>query len=109
MLRSVQGELRPGGRLKLSFAAGPVTLPVGVTIKEFAPGERIRWVGGALGVSGDHSYLFSVNNPGMTRVTSRECFSGLGARLITGPVFAKLDGETHHSMERFKALVEAAT
>ncbi|MDB4967557.1 MAG: hypothetical protein JWN44_3246 [Myxococcales bacterium] len=107
MLRAVSGELRHRGQLKLSFAAGPATLPVKVTIEEYSPGERIRWLGGALGVRGDHSYLFSVNNPGLTRVTSRECFSGLGARLIAGPVFAKLDGEVHRSMERFKALVEA--
>jgi hypothetical protein len=107
MLRSVSGELRLGGRLKLGFVAGPTTLPVTVNIEEYSPGERIRWVGGALAIRGDHSYLFSVNNPGITRVTSRECFSGLGARLIAGPVFAKLDGEVHQSMERFKALVEA--
>jgi len=107
MLREVSGELRLGGRLKLGFIAGPTTLPVTVTIEELVPGERIRWKGGALGVRGDHSYLFAVNHPGLCRVTSRECFSGLGARLIAGPVFAKIDGEVHHSMERFKALVEA--
>lgn len=108
MLRAVDGELRTGGRLKLVFEAGPASLPVDVRIEEYKPGEIVRWIGGRLGVRGDHSYLFSVNNPGMTRVTSRECFSGFGARLITGPVFAKLDGEVHRSMERFKALVEAA-
>jgi hypothetical protein len=107
MLRAVRGELRAGGRLTLSFAAGPTTLPVDVNIEEYEPAQRIRWIGGKLGIRGDHSYLFSVNNPGLTRVTSRECFSGLGARLIAGPVFAKLDGEVHSSMERFKALVEA--
>jgi len=48
-----------------------------------------------------------VNSPGTTRVTSRECFSGIGARLITGPIFDKVDRETHQSMARFKALVEA--
>lgn len=107
-LRGVRGDgLAPGGRLTLLFAAGPATLPVRVDIRELAPGVRVRWVGGALGVRGDHFFSFDVNNPGTTRVTSGECFSGLGARLIQGPVFAKLDGEVHHSMERFKALVEA--
>ncbi len=99
--------LRAGGRLRFGFAAGPATFPVDVTIEEYRPREIVRWVGGKLGIRGDHFYSFSVNNPGTTRVTSRECFSGIGARLITGPIFAKLDGETHHSMERFKALVEA--
>lgn len=109
MLRAVEGELRAGGRLRLSFAAGPASFPVEVTIEEYRPRELVRWVGGRLGVRGDHFYSFSVNNPGTTRVTSRECFSGIGARLITGPIFEKLDGETHQSMERFKALVEAAS
>jgi hypothetical protein len=108
MLHRVDGELRAGGRLKLIFSAGPARLPVDVTIEQYKPGELVRWVGGRLGVRGDHSYIFDVNNPGTTRVTSRECFSGLGARLITGPIFDKLDGEVHQSMERFKALVEAA-
>ena len=107
MLGRVEGELRAGGRLTLYFAAGPASFPVEVKIEEYRPGELIRWVGGRLGVRGDHSYSFSVNNPGTTRVTSRECFSGIGARLITGPIFSKLDGETHLSMARFKALVEA--
>ncbi len=108
MLRAVDGELRAGGRLRLAFAAGPTSFPVEVTIEEYKPRELVRWVGGKLGVRGDHFYSFAVNNPGTTRVTSRECFSGIGARLITGPIFHKLDGETHQSMERFKALVEAA-
>ena len=108
MLRAVDGELRAGGRLRLAFAAGPANFPVDVTIEEYRPLELVRWIGGRLGVRGDHFYSFAVNNPGTTRVTSRECFSGIGARLITGPIFDKLDGETHQSMERFKALVEAA-
>ena len=108
MLHRVAGELRAGGKLTLVFAAGPAHVPVEVAIEEYQPKKLLRWVGGRLVVRGDHSYLFDVNNPGTTRVTSRECFSGFGARLITGPIFAKLDGETHQSMERFKALVEAA-
>lgn len=107
-LRGVRGEgLAPGGRLTLLFAAGPATLPIPIEIRELAWGARVRWVGGALGVRGDHFFSFAVNNPGTTRVTSAECFSGWGARLIQGPVLTKLDGEVHRSMERFRALVEA--
>lgn len=106
-LRGVKGELASGGRLTLLFAAGPTTLPVNVDIQELQPAAKIRWIGGAMGVRGDHSYLFSVNISGMTRVTSAECFSGLGARLIAGPLLSKLDGEVHQSMARFKQLVEA--
>lgn len=106
-LRQVRGELRAGGRLTLVFAAGPAALPVEVTVEEFTPGARVRWVGGKLGVRGDHTYSFETRAPGTTRFTSSETFSGLGARLIAGPIFARLDGETHQSMARFKALVEA--
>ncbi|HEY2748230.1 MAG TPA: SRPBCC domain-containing protein [Polyangia bacterium] len=109
MLAAVDGELCAGGRLRLSFAAGPARLPVDVRIEEFRPRALVRWIGGRLGVRGDHSYAFDVKIPGSTRVTSSETFSGLGARLITGPIFAKLDGETHESMARFKALVEGQT
>ncbi len=109
LLRRVRGgRLAVGEKLVLDFAAGPATLPVEVTIEECEPGGRIRWVGGRLGVRGDHCYTFAMNSPGLTRVTSSETFSGPGARLIAGPVFAFLDGEVHQSMERFKALVEAA-
>jgi hypothetical protein len=107
-LRAVRGELGPGGRLRLELAAGPTTLPVDVTIEEWQPGARVRWVGGRLGVMGDHSYSFEVHQPGLTRVTSAECFSGLGARLIAGPLLQMIDGGVHQSMKRFKALVEAA-
>jgi hypothetical protein len=106
-LRAVRGELCAGGRLTLSIAAGPAALPIRVTISELVVGERVRWKGGALGVSGDHSYSFTTPAVGLTRVTSREEFSGFGARLITGPIFDRLDGEVHQSMARFKALVEA--
>lgn len=108
LLHKVDGELRPGGKLTLVFAAGPARVPVEVTIADFRPRELVRWSGGRLGVRGDHSYSFGVHAAGTTRFTSSEHFSGFGARLITGPIFTKLDGETHHSMERFKALVEAA-
>jgi hypothetical protein len=106
-LRAVRGELRIGGRLTLSIAAGPTALPLQVTVEELVAGERVRWRGGALGVTGNHSYSFSTPAPGLTRVTSHEEFSGLGARLIAGPIFDRFDGEVHQSMARFKALVEA--
>lgn len=108
MLQRVEGDLRLGGKLRLRMAAGPTSLQLEATVEELVPRERVRWVASRLGVRGDHSYSFDVNHPGTTRVTSRESFSGIGARLIVGPVFTRFDKETHESMERFKALVEAA-
>jgi hypothetical protein len=106
-LRAVRGELRTGARLTLSIAAGPTALPLRVTVEELVPGQRVSWRGSALGVTGCHSYSFATPAAGLTRVTSHEEFSGLGARLIAGRVFDKFDGEVHQSMARFKALVEA--
>jgi hypothetical protein len=106
-LRAVQGELRSGGRLTLSIAAGPTALPLRITVDELVPGQRVSWRGSALGVTGCHRYEFETRAPGLTRVTSHEEFTGLGARLIAGPVFNRFDGEVHQSMARFKALVEA--
>lgn len=104
------GELRAGSKLELAFGAGPATIPafpVRVMVAEVVPLQKARWTGGALGIKGDHVFEFSVNIPGLTRVTSRECFSGLGSRLIAGPLLQRLDGAVHESMARFKALVEA--
>src|SRR5690349_21223255 len=75
--RAVGGEpWRIGGRVEITFHAGPVPLPVTVEVKELEPGRIVRWVGGRMGMSGNHSYTFSVNSPGLTRVTSHEEFSG---------------------------------
>jgi hypothetical protein len=105
-LRGVRGELGAGRRLTLLLAAGPATLPIDIVVEEWEPGRRVRWVGGKLGVRGDHSYSFAEKALGLVRAISSETFSGLGARLITGPILAKLDGEVHRSMARYKALVE---
>ena len=59
-----------------------------------------------MGLSGNHSYTFAVNSPGLTRVTSHEEFSGAATRWIPRRVIDRLDGEVHSSMERFKTLVE---
>jgi hypothetical protein len=105
-LSQVTGRLEANGALRLRFAAGPVPFPVDVAIRELEPGARVRWVGGALGVQGDHSYAFTATEHG-TRVSSREEFSGVGARLIPRVVLARLDGEVERSMRKLKALVEA--
>ena len=106
-LRSVSGELELGGRMTLQMGAGPANLPIHITVEELVQAERVRWIGGKLGVRGNHSFVFSTHAAGLTRVTSREEFSGLGARLIVGPLLARLDDEVHQSLSRFKTLVEA--
>jgi hypothetical protein len=98
---------RTGGRFAMVFDAG-IAVSVKVTVEELEPAARVRWVGGGLGISGDHVYTLEVKNPGTTRVTSHEEFSGIGARLINGRIKQIIDDEVHRSMARFKALVEGA-
>ena len=98
---------RLGGRIEIMFHAGPMAVPIAVEVEELTPGKLVRWRGGKLGLSGNHSYTFSVNSPGLTRVTSHEEFSGVTARWIPRKVIDRIDGEVHRSMERFKSLVES--
>jgi hypothetical protein len=107
--RALAGDpWRLGGKIEIVFQAGPVGMPVVVAVEELAPAKRVRWVGGRLGMSGNHSYDFEVNRTGLTRVTSHESFTGLATRWIPRTLFDRIDGEVHRSMERFKTLVEAA-
>src|SRR5262249_43344441 len=62
-LGRVDSELRAGGRLTLHLAAGAGRLQVPVTIEELEPSRRVRWVGGRMGIRGDHFYDFAVNIP----------------------------------------------
>ena len=57
--RGATASCAPGGKLTLYFAAGPARLPVDVRIEDYRPGELMRWIGGKLGVRGDHSYILS--------------------------------------------------
>jgi hypothetical protein len=109
-LRSVRADGDPfhvGGRFKMTLAVAPLMrVQVGCTVEEVDAPRKVRWVGGGFGVHGNHSYSLESRAPGFTRVTSHEDFSGVAARLLTGPIWSRLDGEVHRSMERFKTLVE---
>jgi hypothetical protein len=102
------GDWRIGGKLELQFDVG-MPVSVTVTVEELEPGKRVRWVGGRLGVAGNHWYSFSVNSPGLTRVTSHEEFTGMATRFLPRVVVDRIDDEVHRSMARFKALVEGRT
>ena len=96
---------RVGGRLRLALQVAFARMPIVVEIEELAPGRRVRWVGGSLGVRGNHAYDLDVRSPGLTRFTSHEEFTGAGSALMR-PLHRFLDGEAHKSMARFKAMVE---
>jgi uncharacterized protein YndB with AHSA1/START domain len=97
---------RVGARFTMRFAAGPLALPVTVTVEECDAPYKVRWVGGRLGLRGDHAYTIDVRAKGVTRFTSHEEFTGPLSRLVAGPVFARLDDATHRSMDLFRNLVE---
>jgi uncharacterized protein YndB with AHSA1/START domain len=105
-LARAAGELRVGGKLELTFAAGEKPIPITVAIEELAPQSLIRWSGGAYGLRGRHTHSFASNDTGGTRVAWREEISGFAARLITRRLLERIDLEVQTAMGKLKALVE---
>lgn len=97
---------RVGGRFEIVFEVGPLQVSVKPVVQEVERAKVVRWLGKGWGVQGDHAYTLESHSPGLTRVTSHEAFSGLGARLLRGKVLARLDEAAHISMARYKTLVE---
>ncbi len=109
-VRALDGAENPffvGGRIQMRLGVGLLAVPVNVTVEEVDPVARVRWVGGGLGVTGDHWYSVDVRAPGTTRFTSHEEFSGPIGRLWPSRMVDLVHGEVHKSMERFKSLVES--
>jgi hypothetical protein len=96
---------RIGGRFQIAFDFG-IAVTVRTTVEELEPARKVRWVGTGFGITGNHSYTLHSHRPGLTRVTSHEEFTGLGARLMTARIRRMLDEEVHLSLERFRDLVE---
>ena len=100
-----------GGTLEVEMAV-PVlrSLTLHLRIEEVEAERKVRWIGKAWGVSGDHSYIFEDRGQ-WTRVTSHEKFAGLVTllpRVAGAKVRERVDGLAHASMARLKALVEDA-
>ena len=102
-----QDPWRIGGRFEMVFDVGPVSVSVKPVVQEIERARIVRWVGKGYGVAGNHAYTLETHAPGLTRVVSSEAFTGLGARLLRGRVFDRLDAAVHESMVKYKALVEA--
>ncbi len=112
--RAVEPEpFRIGGQLDLSFEVSGVRVTVRTTIEELTVGTSdqprwgVRWVGSKLGVRGDHAYRFEQTRatPPRTRVTCHEEWSGLPTKLMPDALVARLDDESHASLQKFAALV----
>jgi uncharacterized protein YndB with AHSA1/START domain len=109
-LARAAGELRVGGKLTLTFAAGDRPIPLIVAIEELAsgaPNPVIRWSGRAYGLRGRHTHSFADNAAGGTRVAWREEISGLAASLLTRNLLDRINDEVQAAMDKLKALVEA--
>ncbi len=65
--------------------------------------RRVRWVGRAFGVTGDHSFFVTSQGTG-TRLTSDETFSGLPLLLVPKRYLDLLKVEADAGMQRFGAL-----
>jgi uncharacterized protein YndB with AHSA1/START domain len=106
-LARAAGELRVGGKLHLTFAAGDKPIPITVAVDEVAPRAMVSWSGGAYGFRGRHTHSFADNAAGGTRVSWREEISGIAARLITRNLLERMHDEVRAAMHKLKALVEA--
>jgi uncharacterized protein YndB with AHSA1/START domain len=113
-LARAAGELRVGGTLHLTFAAGDRPIPVTVAVEEVAGTPEpmpepiiVRWTGSGFGLRGRHTHSFADNAAGGTRVSWREEISGIAARLLTSNVLARIEDEVRAAMHKLKALVEA--
>jgi hypothetical protein len=76
-VRSVQGQIAPGQRIKVVSEANPGrTFPVKVT--EFEPGRRMTWSGGMpLGLfKGVRTFTLAPDGEGATEFTVREEYTG---------------------------------
>ncbi|MSP62385.1 MAG: SRPBCC domain-containing protein [Myxococcales bacterium] len=100
---------RRGGGVEVELTV-PVlgSMVLRLDIEEADPRHKVRWVGKAWGVRGDHSYTFE-DRGAWTRVTSHEQFGGPLAVLANGSaVRERIDRIAHDAMTRLKEVVEAA-
>ncbi len=109
--QSLDGELRVGGRMELTFVVGGVRVTVPPRLEELTQAPFfLTGVGTRLGVRGDHSYRFDQTRaaPVRTRLTCHEEWSGLAARLMPARLVERLDDESHRSLERLAQLITAS-
>lgn len=76
-------ELAPGSQFKLTIKVKGLSLPFKLTVCEYEKHRRIAWSAGSrlAGYRVVRALIFEENN-GVTRVTSREQFSGPAAKFI---------------------------
>lgn len=95
--------LAVGAQLTLHLQMGGRGAKITCLVKHL-DGHRIRWVGRAFGVTGDHSFFVERRDEG-SRFTSDETFTGLPLLLVPKRYLDRLKVEADAGMQRFLALV----
>jgi hypothetical protein len=104
-LREIEGELRPGARLRVRFQpVGERGITMRPTVRAIEPGRELRWLGHLLvpGIfDGEHRFRIEGAGPGRVRFVQSERFGGVLLPLM----WARLrDGGT---AKGFRAMNEA--
>lgn len=101
---SVYGDFEPGTDFRWTAA--------GVTIhsrlQEVEPQSRIHWTGKSPGIRATHLWLFEVRE-GKTYVHTEECFEGLLARLLAGPLNRMVAASLEKGLECLRRECERLT
>ena len=97
-----QPALALGARLTLHLSMGGRGAKVTCSVKQLDD-HRVRWVGRAFGVTGDHSFFVEPHGDG-SRFTSDESFSGLPLLVVPKRYLDALKVEADAGLQRFAAL-----
>jgi uncharacterized protein YndB with AHSA1/START domain len=105
-----EDPFRRGGAVEVDLELPVVgSIVLRLDVEEADPQHKVRWIGKAWGVRGDHSYTFEDRRQGAkawTRVTSHELFDGPLSILATGLARDKIDRLAHEALAHFKTVVE---
>ncbi|MDO4231184.1 MAG: SRPBCC domain-containing protein [Lautropia sp.] len=109
-VRSIEGELAPGGRLKvhLQMQDGK-TMVFRPTVVEFEPGRKLVWQGRLLipGVfDGRHEFEVFPNQDGSTTFRHAEQFSGVLVPLLGSGFYSRIQDNFQRMNEALKGRVE---
>ena len=97
---------RTGGRIDVRMAvpvAGALRIHLGIV--EVAAPDRVRWIGTATGMRGDHLYRFE-DHGDWTRVTSHEELGGWMASAALRLARGRVEDAVHVSLEKLRDVVE---
>ena len=96
------GPVAPG--MTFRWKSGPGTIHS--TIRELDPERHLLLVGGTMGIAARHDWRLEPGPDGSTTVCTEEAWSGALARLLHGPLQARLDHRIDERLAHLRAEVE---